>query len=356
MKYQIIVSNFKNEFIDSLDGVYDISFSTKIQSDGKFSFKIDWADKQNTTETIKMFNLIVIERYNSKKNIWQNIYAGFIEDIDLKENFIEVRGDGLLKFFKHRYSRSTDTIIGEKAENVIDDLLNYSIGLGDSPPFEMGIKDADILVDFNLTRQRLNETFMNVAAAAGKDIWIDENLKVNIGNRGENKSELEGITFDYYLPETINTNGINASYSSLDFANRIIGRSNSIESIQEIAHQDFPMIEKVQSFSGIASVETLDMRTIEFLKDLSSVVPSISVQPINADIMLDEYTVGDYVSVYCRFKGRIIEAEMRIVEIKNKIDDNGADNLSISLSQSRNVKTTLIDVISRMESKVNAII
>lgn len=356
--YKIFVYNwFTGERIDWLVKAFDISCKIKLNDSSSLEFYMDLQDEQANNVNLKPYNIVRLYRYFEESKQWKTIFAGYIENRKTEDKKIRLSCPSMETFFAHRRTQATFDPNGNIGSEMLS-LLTYTNSEGFTP-VTAGINEITKTIasgEQTFSREKIIDTWRKLIKSIPYDLWIDpETLKLNLGVLGSDKSSVVGFQSNWRLPETTNLE----KYSILDDANkltsRLFGKSGDLESIQEQAIADYPLLETVKSYSEAKTQEKLDELSEAELDTFNSLQSIPEITPAKERELFENYWIGDWVRVKLVQNAISLEKVQRIVAISVTIGYNNDESISIETSDGDSRRQDLVDVLVSHEQRLETL-
>ena len=330
-----------------------IQYTTEINKAGSASFIVQTQSPKSTPANLKLFNRVKIYRGETLQ------FSGFIDELRIGLNEIEVRCIGLLGLLQKRvYSR---VLTNELVTDFITELvstLNANVDTG----ITVGINDsASTVLGIELTTTTVFGALQRIADTYNLEFNIDKNEKLNVTSTlGTDKSS--SVVFRYVSSrvEQATVYEFDVEVSGKEIVNKVFGYSKySIttlhgDSEDVISQATYGLIEKSVNFTPVSSATQLGEEQDEYIAEHKDEFYTPVVTPNPDKIDVDSYIVGDVVGTlfdngFIQFSGNY-----RIIRKTINVSENGVAQPVLDLRpEGKNLlPSTFIDDIINIDERI----
>ncbi len=357
--YKFFVTTFfdANTTIHQVVRLFGISFDFNINGSANLKFSIQNNDDQVTDENFKPYNLIHLHK--EFESGYEKIGIFYIENTVEGKDYTEFQCQSLFNFFHHRVCEpvfSTAPGVPENAGTLCRDLLDYTNGQN-LTPVTSGINDCSTNVEVEYKRRTVLDCWQDIINSTTDEVWVDENLKLNIGELGEDKRDTLIFKWNWAQSYASNINEFSIDTFNKDMATKVYGVSEGLtEKVAGGLLPGFPLLETVQNFDSAKSDATLQQYTDRYYDGHRKVIAVPKINPTNERKFWEDYWVGDTCTVKIKLPKKDIEVYHRIVSINVTLDDQlmetvTIDTVDVDLARS-NRRKDIIDVMVSQEKRL----
>lgn len=331
----------------------DLKYTVKLNTAEDLSFTLDIKQLDNMLNTIGADITNVIEPYVTDVKIRRNgVYLFGTEVVEIEsrlgdEYVMDVRCNGYLNMFKDRYISASDypgdfenKTYAELAWTLIDSTQSKTNG---SFNVTLGSDTASASQDNTRTRQgdydnqEVKAGIVNLTQLSDDnfDFWFDYNRAIYFATKMGNDRTY--LTLEY--PGNIKSLSMKRSATTLYNEITAIGDGSgetvrlSYTTSDNVSILTYKMRERVESFSSITNVETLQEHADGDLPSYSNmyVVPDITMHDNSLD--LSEVWIGDSINVNINYAYINFNDVYRINALSVDVDKNFAETVVVTLGE-----------------------
>lgn len=333
---------------------YQLRYQQQNDKPGDANFKIKVRDIKATNTTLKLFNRVKIFKGEQFK------FIGYIENLRMDLNEVEVSCSGMMNVFKKRVI-NYNTTPGANLTDEFFSLLNQT-NAQDDTGITQGTSESTYVINGSVTFRTVSiyNALTKLAALDNKVPYIDENNQLNlVEKRGSDKSSTVIFQYDINQIALSTVYDYDVEVDGADMANRVTGLAKSISSTQSDAASiaTFGLQYERKNFSETTNQIDLDNETETYLENHKNEIIIPRVKPNVKKIDPDSFDVGDIVKVF--LDNGLIEVNQNhlITRKRTRVSDNAVDEVDINLTPvgSNILPSNFLDDISELNQRLSII-
>jgi len=332
---------------------YSFKYSTEINKSGSCTFSINVRNTKAVAANFKMYNKIIVEKDGV------GVFIGYVENLKVMVNTIEVFCMGILELFKKRiFSHNFTTGAGDTLQSAFFEILTLTNTDNDTG-ITVGVTDvSQAIANTNFIRSTTLDSWQKLANLASAEFEITPEKKLNFYyDLGEDKSASIVLQYKITQINSSNLRDFNVEVQGSDTANRIIGIANALTQTEEDATSiaEFGLLTDTFNFTQTADSGDLATETQNKLnnKKLEFYSPVVVVDEQKIDT--DNLNLGDTIKVILDNGFLALNQNERIIKKDVTVSDNLKEEVKLNLMPTTGnlLPSSFIDAIIGMNKRIN---
>lgn len=336
--------------------VYELKYSTELNKAGSATFKIKTLDSKATATNLQLFNRVKIYKGTEGE------FSGFIEDLHVDINEIEVSCRGMLALFEKRikslvvngtyYTTSGAAAMALLSQTNSDDDTGITAGTDTT---------ANTIHNVEFTYSPIFSSWQKLADLADTDFEITFDGVFNMKDIG---NDLTSSVVFRYIQGQINTATIyefDVDVSGKDLINFIYARGSSTSlnttASDATSESQFGLLQDFKSFPQSGHVTDLANEAQTEVDNDKQEFYTPKVRPNIEKIDVDSFDVGDTVSVKLEAGFISVDQNHRIIKKSVTVSDGLTPVVDVSLlpEGTNKLPSSFFDDIIDLQTRVNRI-
>jgi len=332
MQYAVRIYN--HDFSSNLTTIfygqdmYDFSYFSELSKPGGAQFTINTRNVKCTPANLKMYNKVIIEKDGV------GVFIGYIEQLEVRVNTLDVSIVGMLGFFKKRqYSGTFQTALGDTLQGAFFEILTQ-INSGNPTGISAGVTNvSDPIRDVQFKRSTVIDAWTKLTNMGGGEFEIDTDRNLNFKyTLGTDNSDSVTLQYNINQINSSNLREFKVDVDGKNMANSVVGIRNggSIYQGNNLASIAlFGRLGASINYSQTNSSDDLTREVDNYVVNHKDEFYSPSLVVDESKIDPDTLQLGD--TVYVRLNNGFIEIEEaeRIIKRTVSVTDNLTEEVKL---------------------------